>query len=155
MRKLLSVLLLASLAAGCEREPRAAAPAERSPAQENAAREACIARTLATNAQESLDALQAFEGVEGPALGTAGAVLQWARAYDQHAQLHHSALAHADSALNHARTPADSARYMQTGQAFLPRRPEAGTVEENIAAAWFRDFATIHENADHPCNWDV
>jgi hypothetical protein len=155
MRKLIAVLFLAGLATGCEADPRQTAPATRTPAQQSAALEACIAHTLAANAQESLEALQAFEGIDGPTIATAGAVFEWARAYDQHAQLHYAAFAHADSALNHARTSADSARYIQTGQAFLPRRPEPGTLEENVAAAWIRDFATIHENEDHRCHWDV
>lgn len=151
----LSVTFLALFTlVACEARPLAEPPAVVE-ARVDAARGACIGRELLANAEESLEALRTFQADEAVELGFAGAAVEFARAYQAHAQLRAAELAYADSALNHARTSADSLRYEQTASAFLPRAPQAGTLEGNVAAAWLRDFATIGADEDHRCNWDL
>jgi hypothetical protein len=153
MRNLSAITVIAVVAfAACEPSPRAEPPAV-TEARQAAARDVCIAWALAVRAQEGLTALQEFQ--QEPAMaGISRAALEFAAAAEHHAQLRYAAIAYTDSALNHARTPADSARYMERSDAFEVRRPQPGTLEENIAASWMRDYAAIRADEDHRCNWD-
>jgi hypothetical protein len=155
MRLLIGLILLISLAAAaCDRQPRRAASTADNAAARESAREACISQELVTRAREGVVALEEFHADDSPLAATSGPALVFARVLEEHAQLRLAAHAHADSALNHARTPADSARFMQAAQGYLPRRPEPGSLEENVAAAWMRDFARLRADDDHRCNWD-
>jgi hypothetical protein len=145
------MVLVVALSA-CEATPPP--PAAQTETARAAARDACISRELNMRADESVVALEEFETEALSAIGPAQAALEFARALQQHAMLRHAATAHADSALNHARTPADSTRYMQAAESFLPRSPDPGTLEHNVVAAWLRDYATIRADEDHRCNWD-
>jgi hypothetical protein len=155
MRRCFLLALVPLLLVACDRGGTTDEPPEVSEARRVAAREACIAGALLERSYESVDALLLLQPDDVPAGGAAGAAIEFARAYLQNAELHYVALAYADSAANHARTPADSVRYLQAGQGFVPRRPEIGTVEGNVAAAWLRDFATILADEDHRCHWDI
>jgi hypothetical protein len=146
-------LVLLPLAA-CDPRPLGDPP-EVVEARVDAARGACIGRELLAGAEESLDALRAFQAEETVDLGITHAAMEFARAYHAHAQLRATELAYADSAVNHARSSADSLRYEQAASAFLPRAPEPGTLEGNVADAWLRDFTTIGADEDHRCNWDI
>jgi hypothetical protein len=149
----LPAALALGLIAACDRgEPAAGAD---NPAAMEAARDACISAELLERARDGVEALEAFQREDAPPMGPAAAALQFAGILEQHAQLRHAASAYADSAINHARAAADSVRYMQRAEAFLPRPPEPGSVEHNVASAWLRDYAAIRMDEDHRCNWDI
>lgn len=115
--------------------------------RELAAREACITERLALRAQDELQTLEQLMVVSGP--------IEFQRAYAHHATLRRTASAHADTALNHAATPADSARHAGLAQDFQIRLPEAGSVEANVIQSYDTNFAAIFNDADHPCNWQA
>src|SRR5690606_19672428 len=117
---------------------------------------------LAARARDDEETLEATAAAVDPstppeqmALTARGAVLAFARAYRQHADLRASAYAYVDSAVNHSVSPADSARYMQVASRFTIRTPMEGTVETNVMQNFERKRAEILTNADHPCNWDL
>jgi hypothetical protein len=110
-----------------------------------AARQACIAQRLALRAEDELQTLQQMMVASGP--------LGFQQAYAQHADLRLSAYAQLDSALNHARSPEDSLRHMERAAAYEIRRPEPGSVEENVIVSYERNLAAVLGDADHPCNW--
>ena len=110
-----------------------------------AARQACISQRLALRAEDELQTLQQMLAASGP--------LGFQEAYANHANLRVSAYAQVDSALNHARSPEDSARHMERAQAFEIRRPEPGSVEENVIRSYERNLAAVLGDSDHPCNW--
>jgi hypothetical protein len=155
MRTLVLLSLSALALTGCDRGAATAADGSRTEAQQAAARDACLAEAMAAQAEQHLADLEEWGLAGGPGSAAAAAAGEFARAYFQHAQLRYATLAHADSALNHARTPADSARYVQTAGAFLPRGFEPGTLEGNVAEAWARDFSVLLANEDHRCHWDI
>lgn len=156
MRRFAGIVLVPLLLAACERgEVQPDVPPRVAEARRVATLDACLAQVLSERSRESLEALQEFQGEDSPMIGPAQAAVAFARAYLQTAELHAAALARADSAMNHARSPADSTRYIQSGEAFLPRPPEPGTLESNVAAAWMRDFAALRADEDHRCHWDT
>ena len=110
-----------------------------------AARQACIAQRLALRAEDELQTLQQMMAATGP--------LAFQEAYAQHASLRISAYSQVDSALNHARSPEDSTRHIERAQAYEIRRPEPGSVEENVIRSYERNLAAVLGDADHPCNW--
>lgn len=110
-----------------------------------AAREACIGERLALRAADELQTLEQMMVVSGP--------LEFQRAYTQHANLRLGAYAHADSALNHATTSADSARHAELAAGFQIRLPESESVEANVLRSYESNFAAIYNDPDHPCNW--
>lgn len=140
----LPLLLLAIVAAACGSE-EAGPTAEQLRIRELAAREACIGERLALRAQDELQTLAQLGMASGP--------LEFQRAYAHHAELRHAAYAQADSAFNHARTPADSARHAGLADGFQIRLPEPETVEANVIRSYEANFAAIFQDADHPCNW--
>jgi hypothetical protein len=161
--RVLSVVTLAVLgsALGCENGGRAASPEARE-RQEMSYRVACASRHIlaeATGNEEMLEATVASAdpaSPEGQALiSTSNSVLDFARAYGQHANLRASVYAYLDSAVNHATTPADSVRYAERAGAFSTRQPLQGSLEENVIASYDRNIAAILANEDHPCNWDL
>ncbi len=156
------ILLALCLPAACRRDsPEAAAGA--APAARQAATDACIGRELLARAQENLATLAGMQGIEDAAIvsaeslppGPMRASFEYAGVYHHHAVIRHAQFAYADSAQNHARTPADSARYAQRAAALQIAPPEAGTVEANVAQAYARDYTAIRNDEDHPCNWNV
>jgi hypothetical protein len=154
MRNLVLFSLPLLFLLGCERDTQRPAGA-RTEAQQGAARDACLAEALVVHAEESHAALQEWGFDDALGAGIATAAGEFSRAYLQHAQLRYGSLAHVDSAMNHARAPADSTRHVQTAQGFLPRGFEEGTLEFNVAAAWLRDYATLLADEDHRCHWDI
>lgn len=129
--------------------------------REAAYRQACAARLLAEEAEDDLQVLEETLAALDPSepatqLGrqTTMAALGFARAYERHADLRRTAYAYMDSAVNHAATSADSARYIERAGAFSIRSPEEGTVEANVLASYQADLSAVLENANHPCNWD-
>jgi hypothetical protein len=153
MRRSIGVCLAAAmLVAACERGSGTDQPQADSRMQEQAALEACLASALVERAVESRETLEAFGDEDG--VGPAQAALRFALAYEAAAELRHTALAFADSALNHAATRADSSRYMARASEFRPRTPEPGTLEANVSASWLRDFQELRADQDHRCHWD-
>lgn len=123
---------------------------------------ACAARELAARALDDEETLAATAAAADPStpggqmtLAGATAVLDFARAYSQHAELRAAAYAYVDSAVNRSATPADSARYMQVADRFTIRTPVEGTVEANVMRSFDQKMVEILTNADHPCNWDL
>ncbi|CAN5773082.1 hypothetical protein BH23GEM3_BH23GEM3_03880 [soil metagenome] len=150
-----TLLALLAVATACERGSRVE-PAEVTAARQEAARTACISAAIARRAQENLDAFDVLDPAGGEdAIGPMRAAAAFARAFAQHAQLRATAFAYTDSAANHARSGADSVRYMETAVSFAPRSPERETVEGNVAAAYARDHAALRADEDHRCNWDI
>ncbi|HEV2130532.1 MAG TPA: hypothetical protein VGR27_05495 [Longimicrobiaceae bacterium] len=131
--------------------------------REDATRDACISRELYTRAEESYTTLAELHGIEDPEVDPAEvlppeavrAAYTYAQVYHQHAELRRAAFAHVDSAFNHVRSAADSTRHIQAATNLAPRRPEAGTIEANVATAYARDHAAIRQDGDHRCNWDL
>lgn len=156
-RKLPFTLLALALLAGCERAPQTESPEQRA-AREAAARDACIAAELAARGRENFEMLQqlAGDGEQGAGIaGAARAAYEFARGYAQLAELRHHALAYVDSAMNHSRAAADSARFVAAAQDFAPPPPEPGTLEANVTEAWLRDYAAARADQDHRCNWEI
>lgn len=152
------VLLIIS---ACRTEP-AGVPPEVAQARFEAARDACISAEILSLAQENLSTLAQMHGLDDPGAdpqdlppGPASAAYQYARIYDHHAELRHAAYAHADSALNRSRTPADSARHTRILAGLAVSPPVPGSIEANVAAAYSQVHAAIQNDEDHPCNWDV
>ncbi|HUE95065.1 MAG TPA: hypothetical protein VMN39_00305, partial [Longimicrobiaceae bacterium] len=77
------------------------------------------------------------------------------RAYHAHAELRAVAYAHLDSAVNHASTSADSARYLERAAAITVRLPQPGTVEGNVITSYTTNLTTMLRDGNHPCNWDI
>ncbi|HUE95932.1 MAG TPA: hypothetical protein VMN39_04705 [Longimicrobiaceae bacterium] len=161
MRVLLMVALagLGMGALGCGDGAREASP-EVMERREMTYRVACASRHLVAEATENEQMLEATlanadsSSVEGQ-LTVRTSVLDFARAYGHHADLRAGVYAYLDSAVNHAATPADSARYAQRAGAFSTRRPTAGSIEENVIASYDRNIGAVLANEDHPCNWDL
>jgi hypothetical protein len=154
-------LIVAGLASCREEAPRAPSPAALAQ-REAAYRQACVAGELAAVAEEDLEVLEALVESLDPAdpagelgLRTTFAAFDFARAYHGHAELRARAYAYLDSAVNHAATTADSARYIERAGAFSIRRPEEGTVEANVLTAYQANFSERLADDDHPCNWDL
>jgi hypothetical protein len=155
-----AMAVLAGSIAGCERGG-SELPAEVTRAREQAARRSCVAEAMLRRASADVADLQdAVQGSSGDTPGAeltrrAGvAALQFARAYQQHAELLAAGYAHVDSALSYSRRAADSVQHAQMAQRLSIRRPEPGTIEANVIAAYDRDFASLLNDADHPCNWE-
>lgn len=140
-----TLLVLALLVAGCDREPAPSAEeiARRDVARRGTALEACIAEELALRARETVADLERFAPGTGP--------YQFAAVYRDRAELRLLAAALADSAAN-AGSAADSARLARRSAEFAPPRPSGGTVEANVAESYARDAARIRSTPAHPCN---
>lgn len=139
--------LLAACEAGAEEE---AATSEEALRRESAARNACVGETLAQTAREDLAML---EGTLGDAPAVATSVTAFARAFLQHAELRHAAFSLEDSALNHAASAADSARYAQRSEQIQVTIPEEGSVELNIMTDYDRKAHAILADTLHVCHW--
>lgn len=144
LRPLLFLGLIAAVACG---DDETGPSEEQLRDREFAAREACIAERLALRAEDELQTLEQLMVVSGP--------IEFQRAYAQHANLRRAASAHADTALNHAATTADSARHAELAQDFQIRLPDAESVEANVIRSYESNFAAIYNDADHPCNWQA
>lgn len=156
--RLASAVLLLALGA-CERGADGPSP-EAIAARRDATRRVCISTELLRKAEDQVETLQSAMGTdEGPAgelmRRTGLAALQYVRAYHQHAELRAAAYARADSARNYSRSMEDSARHARAADQFQIRTPEAGTLEANVLQAYQSDFATLLNDADHPCNWEL
>jgi len=155
MRKaVFTLLVLPLLLAACERGDAPEAERPGAELRRQAELEACLAGAIAERARDSRETLELFGADNGQVGGPAQAATRFAQAYEAAAELRHTALAYADSALNHAPTAADSTRYMERARNFRPRVPEPGTLEDNVSAAWLRDFRELLADEDHPCHWD-
>lgn len=131
-------------AAACAADDTGPTP-EQLEARDLAARSACVAERIAQRADEELRTLEELQMAPGP--------LGFQRAYLQHAQLRLRTLALADSALNHARSSADSVTLDSASRAVRLRLPEPGSVEENVIRSYENNFLTLINDEDHPCNW--
>ena len=146
MRRFLAVMICMLAACG---ETDTAPVEEMSPAEVLAARHVCVAEELARTAQEDLTTIESgFSSGAAPEGLTA-----FARAYLQHAQLRLTAYAQTDSALNHSRTPQDSARHEQTAVQMQIVPPAAGSIEANVMASYEQKARALLADVDHPCNW--
>jgi hypothetical protein len=160
MSKSLGFLVVVLLAVACE--PRSEVTTGRTAEQQEVARRACIATELVRTSDEEIDLIEASlpAGVEtSPEVQamyqTQISALRFAQALYDHALLRHGALAHADSALNHARGAADSTRHVESAAAYSIRAPERGSIEANAIVEYERRFARISADGDHRCNWDI
>ena len=120
-------------------------------------RQACAAKEIEVTAEENLVILESIvpeSGDEGLA-STRDAATGFARGYHRHAELRYALYAMVDSAVNHARTPADSVRFEERANSFTVRSPAAGTVEANAMESYDMEFRMILADADHPCNWNI
>ena len=125
-------------------------------------RQACATGQLLSIANEdvlTLEDVAANASFEGPLAEinrrASAAALEYARAYQQHAELRAAAHAALDSAVNHSATRADSARYVERAGSFTIRSPLAGSVEENVIRSYVENYTSLLGNPDHPCNWDL
>lgn len=157
----IALVVLGLAAGGCEREAPAV-PEELAVARQQAARGACVAAELLRRASDDVTSLEetlASTSATGPAAevtrqaGTAA--LQFARAYEQHAELRAVRAAHLDSAFNYAQRAADSIQHAEWAQRIAIRAPESGTLEANVFTAYEQDFRSLFQDPDHPCNWDL
>lgn len=155
-----AMTVLAGSIAACDRGG-SDLPPEVARAREQAARRSCVAEEMLRRASSDVADLQdAVQGSSGETPGAeltrraGSAALQFARAYQQHAELRAAGYAHVDSALSYSRRAADSVQHLQMAQRLSIRSPEAETIEANVIAAYDRDFASLLDDADHPCNWD-
>jgi len=160
MRTRYGILPLLLLSAACERGS-SDVPEEVLAARFDAKRRACIGTELVRQSEDEIRTLEETLAtpVSGPAAAitrsAATAALEFARAYQQHAQLRLTVLAQADSAANHSPSPDDSARHAAHSERFEISRPEPGTVEANVIADYEQKFGALLADADHPCNWDL
>ena len=162
MKKLVLLLLATAALVGCTEGGERAETPETLNERRAAYRQACVAEALATQAA---DDIATIEGVLANIDTTnplaevnrmaSAAALEFARAYEAHANLRRSAYAYMDSAVSHSRTTADSARFLERASSFTIRSPGAGTVEENVLVSYQADFTAMLQNGDHPCNWDL
>ena len=141
--------LLAGLAALAACDSERDSP-ERQAERAAIARGACIYEELATNSRSTLTELERLLGATGGQVGAA--TLDYTRAYTNYAELRASAAAYLDSAVNYARTSADSLRFVQTGAKYLTSPPDPGTLQANVFAAHARDFRIMQADTANPCN---
>lgn len=141
------LLLLGVAAVAACADEQTGPPSEQLLMRQHAAREACITERLALRAHDELQTLEELGVVSGP--------VEFQRVYTHHADLRRAASAHADTALNHAATTADSARHARVASEFQIRLPEEGSVEANVIRSYEGNFAAIYNDADHPCNWQA
>lgn len=154
------ILLLVPLTA-CDRGPEPV-PAEVARAREQSARAACAATELLRRASDDVASLEetlastSDTGRASVVTRQAGtAALVFARGYQQHSQLRADRIIQLDSAYNHSRGAADSARHVEAARRLAARVPDPGTLEANVASAYERDFTALFGDPDHPCNWDL
>lgn len=162
MKKLGLILFAATALAGCDADGERTEDPETLNERRAAYRQACVAEALAT---QSADDIATIEDVLANIDTTnplaevnrmaSTAALEFARAYEAHASLRESAYAYMDSAANHSRTTADSARFLDRASSFTIRSPRPGSVEENVIVSYQADFTAMLQNGDHPCNWDL
>lgn len=129
--------------------------------RESAHQQACIANVLAQRADDNVRTLNdALAGTDPSdpvgqiARQATASALEFARAYERHAELRLGAYGYLDSAVNRANTPADSVRYADRASSFLVRIPADGTVEANVMNSYQNDFLALLSDPNHPCNWD-
>lgn len=146
MRRLIPVLFCVAAACG---EPAGEPAEETNPQAALAARRACAAEELETQAADDLETLRSgFAGGAAPV-----GLTTFATAYLQHAQLRRVAYARSDSAINHAADAQDSVRHARAAAELRITPPREGTVEANVIASYNQKAAAILADADHPCNW--
>jgi len=162
LKMLKAMCVVAGMAVLVACEPGAGAGVQgRTAQQEEIARRACIAAELVAISDEEIDTIEATLPPDIETLPQQGiwqaqiAALQFAQALYDHTLLRRAAMAHADTAVNHATTSADSARHMDLAARYLPREPEPGRLEANVMSAYERRFAAIRADEDHRCNWDI
>ena len=129
----------AILVAGCAERPAAESPQVRFE-REVAYRHSCAANLLAQRADENLRTIEmvlAMDTASDPASQLSRratqAAFDFSRAYQRHASLRASAYTFLDSAVNYARTSADSA---------------------NVIERYQQDLATLLADQNHACNWN-
>jgi hypothetical protein len=156
-RCLALLLLLPALLAACSERSAREVPPEVRAERRAAERSACVAGALADDAASTLATLDAAaaRGAESPALDAIHAATRaYAEAYLRHAQLRESAYAYADSAVNFAKTTADSTRYEEHSKSFVISAPERGSVEGNVFAEYQAKFSAALADPGNPCNWE-
>ncbi|MDQ3389089.1 MAG: hypothetical protein M3483_06240 [Gemmatimonadota bacterium] len=117
---------------------------ERVAARRDAGLNACIAEELAVEAREKEATIEPMAQVmTGP--------YTYARVYRERAEVEMQRLALADSAL-HAANPGDSAGFAMRAATYSLSNPAGGSVEENAARAYYRDFAGLRANTEHFCH---
>jgi hypothetical protein len=161
-RALLLCALLSLTFAACDEGGDRPPDPEQLAFREAAWRQACAARALEEIARSDIETLEAAMTAFDPAdpvaeisRMAAGAALEFGRAFHRHAELRNRAYAHLDSAVNVARTPADSATYIERAGAFSIRAPDPGSVEANVIADYEQRIAAILGDEDHRCTWDT
>ena len=143
---------------GCERTSRPPVdglPPAVARARREAEREACLRHALAERARADLAVLDTAVAhvVPGdPAAAVQAAARRFAQAYARYAEAQAVAAALRDSAVNLARSPQDSLRYLRVAAAALPAPPRPGTVEANAAAQYAEAYAAAAADPQDPCN---
>lgn len=160
--KKIAWIVAAFAVAGCSEGTDRPVPPETLNEQRAAFRQACVAQELALRAEEDVATIESVLQSTDPSNPLAeinrmasAAALEFARAYSAHAQIREVAYAYLDSAVNHARATADSARYLERATAVTVRVPQTGTVEENVITSYSANFAATLGDPDHRCNWDL
>lgn len=154
MKRATLLLLLPALLAGCSEHPVREVPPQVRAERLAAERNACIAVALADEAADNLATLNSAAQA-APSLGAIHeATRAYAGAFLRHAQLRETAYLYADSALNYAKTPADSARFAKHAQSFVISVPERGSVEGNVFAEYQAKFSAMLADPSNPCNWE-
>lgn len=151
-----TLIALSTVAACGDSESGARVPTEIILQRATAFRQACAARQIEKTAAENLELLESSFGDASDGMASIrDAATGFARGYHRHAELRHALYALVDSAVNHARSAADSLRYEERANSFVVRVPAAGTVEANVMDAYERDFSSILADDDDPCNWNI
>ncbi len=123
--------------------------------REAAYRQACVARVLADRAESDLETMNAaLQSDDEFTRMAASAAVAFNGAYLRHAEIRLSAYAHLDSAVNHARTPADSMAYSARALSFSIVPPAEGSLEANVITNYDGNLRALLFDPNHPCNWD-
>lgn len=157
----LTLCALAAPLAACD-DGSTAGDSEAAQRRTLAARRACVAAEVHRRALSDVRDLEetvAGTGSDSPAAEmtrrAGAAALEFARAFEQHAQLRTTAYAHMDSALNYSSRATDSVRHVEIARTMSIRTPEPGTLEANVVQAYEREINTLAGDQDHPCNWEL
>jgi len=142
------ILLAPALLAACKPDEE---ETKRDEARTAAARDACVAEELAIRGRTNAAELDSVAARTGLTTGPAAAAYQFARVYGSYSEAMAQAAAYTDSAA-HAKTPADSTRFIQRAQGFLIGPADPGTLDANVASRYAREFQALRADPNHYCN---
>ncbi|MDR0787191.1 MAG: hypothetical protein LBG44_04935 [Gemmatimonadota bacterium] len=149
---LLAVTLSAAVSvSGCDRPEDPMIRAQR----EAAYRQACAAGVLARSAESDYETISLGLQSEDELVRMASnAALTFNQAYLRHAEIRLTAYAHMDSAVNHAKTSADSTAFAERALSFAIAPADEGSLEAAVINNYDGKLQLLLLDRNHPCNWD-